>query len=73
MGLIFFPSFGLPKAYGVPKIGIRSKSCSNARCFNPLCWIGDRTCILVLWRRCQSHFATAGFFMNKILENRNIH
>ena len=42
--------------------------CSNARCFNPLCWAaGGQTCILVLQRHCWSCSATEGTPRQNIL------
>ena len=42
--------------------------CSNARCFNPLCWAaGGQTCILVLQRHCRSCSATEGTPRQNIL------
>ena len=35
-------------------------SCGNTRSFNPLCWAGDQTCLLMLQRCYWSHCATMG-------------
>ena len=35
-------------------------NCGNIRSFNPLCWAGDGTCILLLQRHCPSCCATTG-------------
>ena len=61
---LFMYLFGRPTVYGVPWPGIRSelqlRSCSIIRTFNPQCWAGDQTCILVLQRCHQFHCTTTG-------------
>ena len=54
--LIKFPGQGSNTSYSCDL----HRSCSNARSFNPLCWAGDWTCILVLQRCRWSHCVTAG-------------
>ena len=63
MCLFFSPIFGFPKAFGVPRPGIRSNlrcSCGTTRSFNPLCQARDQTCILALQRHHQYHCTTLG-------------
>ena len=76
----FFPIFGFPKAFGVPRPGIRSNlrcSCGNTRSFNPLCQARDRTCILALQRHHQYHCTTLGtlhlHFRSKITISHSWH
>ena len=65
----FFFFFGCPGAYKVPRSGISSKPqlrptprLWQLQILNPLCWVGDPPCILML-QRCHSsrfHCTTAG-------------
>ena len=57
--VLFFSFFGLFVAYGFPSSESdlscscdQRRSCGNAGSFNPLCWAGIQTCILVLHRPC---------------------
>ena len=74
----FFFFFGCPATYGVPSPGIRSEpqlrltpQLWQCQTLNPLCWVGDQTCIPVLQRCCQSHCTTLGTPISCLFDNRH--